>query len=242
MQSTISSSTQSVIAPSLTITSSSNIVDFTVSFTDSYSASDQLSYNESLPTGVTTTGWNATKRSIVFKGSKTAAEWQEFLRRVTVTTGSVCSPETRKVTFIAGETFYNPLNGHFYRLTPTPSNWTAAKTATSSSSYYGKQGYFVTLTSSAENTFVSRLVGQDSWIGNSDEAVQINAALGYTKYSSNAQSEGKFYWVTGPEKGTQITTANGNGGGVSGEYQNWDNNEPNNAGNEAYGAYESFWW
>ncbi len=243
-QSTISSSTQSVIAPSLTIANNNNIIDFTVSFTDSYSASDQLSYNGNLPTGVTTTGWNSTKRSIVFKGSKTAAEWQEFLRRVTVTTASVCSPETRKVTFAAGETFYNPLNGHFYRVTSTTSSWTAAQATASSTSYYGKQGYLVTLTSSAENTFVSRLVGQNSWIGNSDDAAQINAALGFDLYSSNTQSEGKFYWVTGPEKGTQLTTNNGNGNGISGVYQNWQSGEPNNSGNEAFGhiyASSGFW-
>ena len=177
----INSSTATAVAPDLTITAGAAITDFTVSIIDSYSLSDVLSFPVgTLPSGVTALPWSSTTRSIVFRGTKTAAEWQAFLRTVTITSGTVCSPETRKVSFAAGETYYNPINGHFYRLTNTQSSWTATQTTASSTSYYGREGYLVTLTSAAENTFVSRLVGQNSWMGASDDYTQINDALGYT--------------------------------------------------------------
>ncbi|MGB3145692.1 MAG: gliding motility-associated C-terminal domain-containing protein [Maribacter sp.] len=229
-QTTITSNSPTAIAPGLTISSTENITDFTVSVTDSYSTNDAVGYTGSLPSGITTSGWNATKRAIVFKGTKTAEEWQAFLRNLTITTANVCSPETRKVSFIAGETFYNPLNGHFYKITTSPSNWLPAKAAAASDSYYGSQGYLVTLTSAAENTFVSRLIGQNAWMGASDDYLQINEALGYTLYPNQGASEGKWYWVTGPEKGRQMSTANQVN--ISSVYQNWGGGEPNNAGGE----------
>ncbi|WP_149304988.1 cadherin domain-containing protein [Pareuzebyella sediminis] len=235
---TISAQTATVVAPNLTITSSGNITDFTVSITNSFTAADHLGYNGALPAGVTTSGWNSGERSIVFKGTLTALEWQSFLRNVTITSGPICSPETRQVSFVAEETFYNPLNEHFYRVTNTATSWTATKSTTSSTSYFGREGYLVTLTSNAENIFVTRIVGQDSWMGASDDHNQINEALGYDLYADTNASEGKFYWVTGPEKGTQITTANGDGNGVPGVFQNWRTGEPNDYNNGTPG--ESF--
>lgn len=234
------------IDASLSISAQDNITDFTVSISDSYITGDILSYTGSLPSGVTTTGFNTTTRSIVFKGTKTASEWQEFLRRVTLQTSSaVCYPERRKITFIAGETYYNILNGHFYRPIGTGASWTNSKTTTQSTSYYGRQGYLVTITSAAENSFISRFVGQNSWIGASDNYLEINAAVGYTKYADQNAAEGYWHWVTGPEKGTQMRNGNANdyrvGSTIAGVYQNWAGGEPNDwqvngaAGNEDYG-------
>jgi len=227
----IDATTSTIIAPNFSITSSNDITDFTVSITNSFTASDQLGYNGTLPSGVTTSGWNSGTRSIVFKGTLSASEWQTFLRTITMTSGPICSPETRQVSFVAEETFYSPLNGHFYRLTDTQTSWTASKAAASSISYFGREAYLVTLTSNAENIFVTRIVGENSWMGASDDHNQINEALGYDLYADTNASEGKFYWVTGPEKGTQLTTNNGNGNGISGVYQNWRSGEPNDYSN-----------
>ena len=228
-QTTITSNSPTAIAPGLTISSTENITDFTVSVTDSYSTNDAVGYSGNLPSGITTTGWNATKRAVVFKGTKTAEEWQAFLRNLTITTANVCSPETRKISFIAGETFYNPLNGHFYQITSSASNWKPVKIASESLSYFGKKGYLVTMTNAAENTFVARLIGQNSWMGASDDYTVINEALGYVKYVNQGASEGNWHWVTGPEKGTQITNVS------PAKYLNWAGGEPNNCcGGEHY--------
>lgn len=243
---TITKNVQTAVDPGLTVAASENITNFTVSITDSYQAGDILSYTGSLPSGVTVVAFNTTTRSIIFRGTKTAAEWQEFLRRVTLTTpNNDCLPERRKVTFVAGETYYNPLNGHFYRPISTTGTWLTNKIATQSLSYYGRQGYLVTLTSESENSFVSKFVGQDSWIGCSDNYLEINEAVGYTKYADQNAAEGFWHWVTGPEKGTQMRNGNAVdyrvGSVIAGVYQNWASNEPNDwqvngvAGNEDYG-------
>ncbi|MBS4065014.1 MAG: IPT/TIG domain-containing protein, partial [Chitinophagaceae bacterium] len=153
--------------------------------------------------------------------------------------------ERRKVTFVAGETYYNPLNGHFYRPITSNGSWVDNKLATQSLSYYGRQGYLVTLTSESENSFVSKFVGQNSWIGCSDNYLEINNAVGYTKYADQNAAEGYWHWVTGPEKGTEMRTGNAQdyrvGPAKNGVYQNWASGEPNDwsvngiAGNEDYG-------
>ncbi len=226
----IAGQTPEIVAPNLAITSNGDITDFTVTITDSYSTSDQLGYSTSLPSGVTSTGWNATTRSIVFKGTLESNAWQSFLRNVNITTGVICSPETRKVSFVAGDTYYNPINDHFYKVTSIQDSWSNTKTASESLSYYGQKGYLATITNEAENTYVYRLIGQNAWMGASDDYQEINEALGYTLYNNQTEAEGKWYWVTGPEKGTQMSTANQIN--IPSVYENWNSGEPNNSGSE----------
>ena len=47
--------------------------------------------------------------------------------------------------------------------------WTAAKAAAEASTLYGLTGYLVTITSAAENTFVSSKISANAWMGASDE-------------------------------------------------------------------------
>jgi hypothetical protein len=66
------------------------------------------------------------------------------------------------------------------------------------------QGYLATITSADEQEFAYERVKTASWIGASDEFSYVNAATGATTYANQTESEGKFYWVTGPERGTDL--------------------------------------
>lgn len=93
------------------------------------------------------------------------------------------------------------------------------------------QGYLATITSANEQEFAYERVQTASWIGASDKFSYVNAATGATTYANQTASEGKFYWVTGPERGTQISNNNGSAGrDRDGVYQNWNGEEPNNSG------------
>lgn len=101
------------------------------------------------------------------------------------------------------------------------------------------QGYLATITSAAENTFIFSKVNVDAWLGGSDQYQYVNEAInfstdtfdgqGSTVNSDPTKSEGRYYWVTGPERGTQFSVGNGSPTAVSSRYINWNNSEPNNA-------------
>ncbi len=233
---TITNNTATFVDPNLNVTSNGTISGFVVTITDSYTSGDVLTYSGTLPSGVTAAAFNTTTRSLVFSGSTTAANWQTLLRTVKLqTTSATCFPESRKVAFIAGNKYYNPLNDHFYEYKSTLGNWIPAKAYAETQSYFGRIGYLATSTSQAENSFMWKLIGNNSWIGCSDEYSAINAAVGYTLYANQTASEGKFYWVVGPEKGVRVSNQNGGSQVIAGVYNNWYPNEPNNAGTEHYG-------
>ncbi len=227
----ISNNMASVVDNAIVLTANGNITGFTVSITGSYTSGDVLSYTGCLPSGITAVAFNAATRSLVFSGTTTPANWEALMRTVTLTTTSaVCNPESRLVSFVVGIKYYNIFNGHFYEYYGTNSSWTAAKTYIDGLSYFGRAGYMATLASQSENSFVSVLIGQNSWIGCSDNRTQVNTALGYTAYASQAAVDGNFYWVTGPERGAKISSQNDWGGGVapvSGAFNAWSALEPN---------------
>lgn len=218
-----------VVDPNVVVTANGTVTDFTVSITGSYTTGDVLAYTGTLPVGITAQAWSAAKRSLVFKGTTTPANWQTFIRTVTLqTTSAVCNPEARKVSFVVGEKYYNALNEHFYTYYSTTGSWTTGKAFGETNSYYGREGYLVTLTSAAENTFVKVLIGQNAWIGCSDNYAVVNDAVGYTLYANQTAAEGNFYWASGPERGLKISATNSCGAGIGAvNYQNWAANEPN---------------
>jgi hypothetical protein len=249
----VTNNVATVVDGALNVTGTGTFSGFSVSITENYTSGDILDYTGALPSGVTAAPFNTTSRSLVFTGSAGTADWQALLRTVRLKTSAVtCNPETRRITFSASTNFYNYFNGHYYEYYPTVQSWTSAKAFAASKTFFGRQGYLVTISSAAENAFVSSLINHDTWIGCSDNAGQINGAVGYTKYSSQSNAEGRWHWITGPEKGVQIRTGNAStaekpGSGVSGVYQNWNlggqyaNNEPNDVwgfgtpGQEDYG-------
>ncbi len=104
---------------------------------------------------------------------------------------------------------FNESNGHIYEYINANSiTWLGAKAAAESRAMGGFKGYLATITNAAEQSFVisnnPSLVGR--WLGASD-----------------AEVEGQWKWMAGPEVGTLL-----------GSYSNWANGEPNNSFNEDY--------
>ncbi len=224
----------------LTITSTGNITNAKVTVANGFRTGDVLSYSGSLPSGVTVagSGYNTTTGVLSFSGTTTPANWQTLLRTVKFNSSS-STVGNRMITFSLGNLVANT-NGHFYESVTAGATWSTAKTNAAARTYMGLTGYLATITVASENDFIKQTIGTDAWIGSSDSYTEINAATGATTYANQTASEGKWYWVTGPEKGTQMTTANAANGTVPGTafgsaYNNWNNGEPNNSGGENYG-------
>ncbi len=111
---------------------------------------------------------------------------------------------------------YLPSTDHFYQFVDQQSiSWSDAKVAAESRTYYGREGYLATLTTKEEADFAGKQASGAGWIGGSDEEI-----------------EGEWKWVTGPETGTVFWRGQVNG--TSPNFAFWNNNEPNNSGNEDY--------
>ncbi|NVK07191.1 MAG: putative Ig domain-containing protein, partial [Marivivens sp.] len=105
-------------------------------------------------------------------------------------------------------------NGHYYEFVSASGiEWADAKAAAEARTFLGMQGYLVTVTSAEENAFVASKLAGEGWMGASD-----------------ATTEGAWYWVTGPEAGTQFWQGTSTGTVVGGEYNNWASGEPNDSG------------
>ena len=102
-------------------------------------------------------------------------------------------------------------NGHFYQFVAAPvASWDVARAAALASTHNGQSGYLATITSAAENSFISGTVsGSIGWLGGRDAA-----------------TEGVWQWADGPEAGVTFWT--GGPGGSTTTYANWVGGEPNN--------------
>jgi gliding motility-associated-like protein len=118
--------------------------------------------------------------------------------------------------FTIGNANYLPSTGHYYEYVSNIGiTWTSAKAAAEARTYFGLQGYLATITSDEEAQLSGEQSSGAGWIGGSD-----------------AETEGVWKWVTGPEAGTVFW--NGAINGSTSNYANWNSNEPNQAGNEDY--------
>ena len=125
----------------------------------------------------------------------------------------------------------NSANGHIYEKVTSSVTWAQARDAAAARSIRGVSGHLVTVTSAAEQTFLtSSFSGLTYWIGASDATV-----------------EGTWRWVVGPESGQQFWQGTGTGSAVNSMYENWRDSpsEPNNAGEEdcarSESPYQSTW-
>jgi len=104
-------------------------------------------------------------------------------------------------------------NGHYYEFVGTQMTWGDARTAAAARSLFGISGHLVTITTSAEDAFLSETFASGqaaffSWIGG---------------YEPN--DDGVWVWGAGPENGTQF--AQGAVATPPFNYVNWGGIEPN---------------
>lgn len=118
--------------------------------------------------------------------------------------------------FSLGSASYLPSNNHYYEYIPQIGiTWGAARAAAESRTYFGLQGYLVTITAQDEADLVGEQVRGTGWIAGSDQG-----------------TEGVWRWLSGPESGTIFW--NGLSSGSSPNYANWNPGEPNDLDGEDY--------
>lgn len=128
-------------------------------------------------------------------------------------------------TNVSGERFFSltvgdanflPSTGHFYEYVAAPLiDWETARQQAENRTYFGLQGYLVTILTPDEAQLTGEQVPGTGWIGGSDAA-----------------QEGVWRWVTGPETGRIFW--NGGVNGTTPNFAFWNANEPNNLGQEHY--------
>jgi len=169
-----------------------------------------------------TTSWNAVAGKLTISGTGgDGVPYTDLIAAVedVMYNNTAIDPTagTRTFSITIGQANYLPSTGHYYMFVPNINiTWTAAKAAAETSTYYGLQGYLVTITSADEAQLCGEQATGTGWIGGND-----------------AGAEGVWKWVTGPEAG--ITFWNGNFTGSTPNYAFWNNSEPNDTGgNEDY--------
>ncbi|RSK39353.1 T9SS type B sorting domain-containing protein [Mangrovimonas spongiae] len=122
----------------------------------------------------------------------------------------------KSFSFTIGEANYLPSTGHYYEyVADVGVSWDDAKVLAENRTYYGLQGYLVTILSEDEAQLSGEQAAGTGWIGGSD-----------------AETEGEWKWVTGPESGTIFW--NGGTNGSTPNFAFWNTGEPNNLGEEDY--------
>ncbi|NJM69812.1 MAG: hypothetical protein HC862_06065 [Scytonema sp. RU_4_4] len=168
-----------------------------------------------------TWNYNTTTGVLTITGTASNEAYQNALRQVTYSnTSNTPTTAARDIEFTLGTTLGSAENNHFYQFVSAENiTWTEAESAASNSSYLGLKGYLATITSETEQDFIQSKVQGNGWIGASD-----------------AETEGDWRWVTGPEAGTSFWNGDATGSTVNGQYSNWDDGEPNNTNeHENYG-------
>jgi gliding motility-associated-like protein len=146
------------------------------------------------------------------------------IKDVEFSNSSTSPSGTRDFSISIGQANYLPRNGHYYEFVPNIGiSWTDAKNVAKDRDYYGLQGYLTTVTAADEAQLAGAQALGAGWIGGTD-----------------AENEGVWKWVTGPEGlangGTGTIFWNGQVNGTSPNFAFWNDNEPN----QFEGAQENY--
>jgi Ca2+-binding RTX toxin-like protein len=124
-----------------------------------------------------------------------------FSYNVTDGTASVAQTATLDLTPVDNNPnrfYWDPAvggNGHYYEFVNSDVTWDAAFRGAALKTYAGQLGYLVTVTSDDEFNFIISKMNSIS-VGWNAETIWVGA--------SDANSEGTFFWMNGPEAGTEF--------------------------------------
>lgn len=183
-----------------------------IQISSGYDSQDLLTLTGSHPN--ITSSWNSTTAILTLtgvSGQPTYTDLISAIEDIEYSSSSTNPSGVRNFSISVGQANYLPSNGHYYLYIPNLGiRWTAAKIAAENSTYYGLQGYLATITSAEEAQISGEQTTGAGWIGGSD-----------------ADVEGTWKWMTGPEIGTVFWT--GNFTGFTTNYAFWNTGEPNNS-------------
>ena len=197
------------------------IIAFYIQISEGYiNGQDKLT----LPVGTNpniASSWSPSEGKLTLKSSGSGpATYTDIIAAVKGVVFESSSPTIsgeKKFSFTIGDANYLPKTGHFYEYVPVLGiTWANAKAAAEARTYYGLKGYLATITSTEEAQLSGKQAAGAGWIGGSD-----------------AETEGTWKWVTGPEAGKTFYK-NGATNGTDIPFAFWNNREPNNQGNEDY--------
>jgi gliding motility-associated-like protein len=165
------------------------------------------------------TSWDALTGKLTLTGVSAQPTYANLIAAIEDVVYSNSSPNptgVRTFSITVGQANYLPSNGHYYEFVSSIGiTWNNARTAAANRTYYGLQGYLATITAADEAQLSGEQAAGAGWIGGSDEA-----------------NEGVWRWMSGPENG--MVFWNGGINGSTPNFANWNNGEPNNAGDEDY--------